>query len=80
MERGIITAVGPMLVLMMSRDRGIKRIMSIIKGMDRKRLTIRDNTLYRTRRGISPPGEVLKSKAPRGNPRIQAKIVAMKVI
>jgi hypothetical protein len=57
-ERGIIVAVGPMLVFTMNRDRGNTRISSMIKGMDLKRFTSREIILYKRGLGLSPPGAV----------------------
>jgi hypothetical protein len=57
MERGTMTAMGPMLVRTISRESGISRIISIIKGKDRKRFTTLERALYMIRRGASPAGD-----------------------
>jgi hypothetical protein len=44
-DRGIITACGPILVPTMNRDRGISRIIRIMNGRERKRFTIRESAL-----------------------------------
>jgi hypothetical protein len=54
----MITAAGPMLVLTISLVNGIRRIINMIKGVDRKRFTMRETTLYKTSFGASPVGDV----------------------
>jgi hypothetical protein len=38
--------------------KGIRRIINMMKGRERRRLTMRDITLYVMRRGSRPAGEV----------------------
>jgi hypothetical protein len=45
MERGIMTAVGPMLVPIINRERGMSSIIRIIKGRERRRFTTRERTV-----------------------------------
>jgi hypothetical protein len=45
MERGMMTAVGPMEVFMRRRERGINKIIRMMKGIERKRLTMRERTV-----------------------------------
>jgi hypothetical protein len=69
-----------MLVFMIKRVRGINRIISIMKGRERNKLTIRESTLYSMRRGARPAGEVTYRYTPKGKPKRQAKKVETKVM
>jgi hypothetical protein len=80
MERGIRAAVGPTLVFTMNLVSGIRRIISIIKGRERNRFTMRDITLYVILRGASPAGELTKRYIPNGKPMIEAKTAETNVI
>jgi hypothetical protein len=59
MERGIMAAVGPILVRTINRERGIRSIIKMMKGRDRSRFTTLERILYRRVRGANPPGEAL---------------------
>jgi hypothetical protein len=65
---------------MIIRVRGISSIINMINGRERKRFTIRESTLYKTRRGARPDGDVAYRYAPRGKPSRQAKNVDTKVM
>jgi hypothetical protein len=80
MERGIMAAVGPMLVRTINLERGMRSIIRMMKGRDRSRFTSLERTLYRMVRGANPPGEALKRKAPKGKPMQQARAVETRVI
>jgi hypothetical protein len=82
-DNGTIVAEVPILVPTIIRDNGNNKIIKIIKGNDRRILTIRLRIVFKSGFGIIPPcasGAVMHRRIPRGSPNSSEKNVEEKTI